>query len=50
LIEAEILLGLLRQFPAYTLTTLRAESVELLQLLAIEKAGRREQPETDEEV
>lgn len=35
----------MRQFPAYTLTTLRAESVELLQLLAIEKAGRRDQPE-----
>jgi hypothetical protein len=39
----------MRQFPAYTLTSLRAESVELLRLLAIEKAGRRDQPEEDPE-
>lgn len=35
-----MILSLLRQFPGYTLTTLLAESPELLRLLTIENLGR----------
>lgn len=37
-----MILGLLRQFPGYTLRTLRAEDAELLRLVRIEALGRRE--------
>ncbi len=35
-----MLLGLLREFPGYTLNSLMEESSELIQLVNIEKAGR----------
>jgi hypothetical protein len=37
-----VLLGLMRQFPAYTLAGARAESCELLRLLEIERLGTPE--------
>ena len=37
-----MLLGLMRQFPAYTLSALRGESAELLRLLKIEALARRD--------
>jgi len=36
------MLGLLRQFSGYTLTSLREESTDLLRLVNIEGQGRRE--------
>lgn len=37
-----MLLGIMRQFPAYTLPMARAESAELLRLLEIERLGTPE--------
>lgn len=39
----------MRQFPAYTLSGLRAESAELLGLLEIEAAGRPEAGQDEDE-
>lgn len=47
--HARNLLGLLRQFPGYTLTTLLAEDTLLLRLLAIEALGTPDEPDTDPE-
>jgi hypothetical protein len=39
------MLGLLRQFPGYTLTTLLQEDVRLLRLLSIENLGTPDEPD-----
>lgn len=39
------MLGLLRQFPGYTLRSLLKEDAELLRLLRIEARGRIERPD-----
>lgn len=39
------MLGLLRQFPGYTLTTLLQEDVRLLRLLSIEALGTPDEPD-----
>jgi hypothetical protein len=44
LTQARYLLGILRKYPGYTLTTLLQEDVRLLRLLSIEALGT---PETD---
>lgn len=44
--EAELLLGLLRQFPGYTLGSLRAEGANLLRLVNIEARGTPEPEES----
>jgi hypothetical protein len=40
-----MLLGILRRFPGYTLSTLLQEDVRLLRLLAIENLGTPDQPD-----
>lgn len=42
------MLGLLRQFPGYTLTTLLQEDVRLLRLLSIESLGTPDEPDPAE--
>lgn len=37
-----MLLGIMRQFPAYTLAAARAESAEILRLMEIERLGTPE--------
>jgi hypothetical protein len=37
--HARVLLGVMRRFPAYTLSALLAEDTELLRLLEIEELG-----------
>lgn len=42
-----MVLGLLRQFPGYTYSTLMQEDTRLLRLLAIEQLGTPDEPDTD---
>jgi hypothetical protein len=43
---ARQVLGLLREFPGYTLTTLLEEDTLLLRLLSIERLGTPDEPDT----
>jgi hypothetical protein len=44
LTRAQTLLGILRQFPGYTLRTLLAEDADLFHLIEIERLGTPEPP------